>query len=74
MTPQREPMLLYFNYDHLPEHLKEVSRPFCTLAQHIIMTLQPSAERTVALRKLLESKDCAVRAAVYPGGQSEPVR
>jgi len=34
------------------------------LAHHLADTLPPSAELTVALRKLLESKDCAVRAAL----------
>jgi hypothetical protein len=45
----------------LPEHLQEVSRPFAGLAA-IILTLPRNPERTVALRKLLEAKDAAVRA------------
>jgi hypothetical protein len=39
-------------------------QPFSSLADHIVATLPRSAERTVALRKLLESKDAAVRAAI----------
>jgi hypothetical protein len=54
----------FFDYAHLPEKLQEVSRPFHTLAHQIVDTLPGSAERTVALRKLLESKDAAVRAAL----------
>ncbi len=59
-----EPMLQFFSYAHLPPHLAEVSSPFCDLA-HTICTLPRNPERTVALRKLLESKDCAVRAVLY---------
>lgn len=55
-------ILKYFKYDHLPEHLQEVSRPFGELAQHLVNTIQSGPELTVALRKLLESKDAAVRA------------
>lgn len=54
----------FFVYNHLPERLQTVSKPFAELAQHIIDCAGPSAERTVALRKLLESKDAAVRAAL----------
>ena len=61
-------LLQYFKYNHLPEYLQEVSKPFCDMAQHIVQTLPDNPERTVALRKLLESKDCAVRAAVYQIG------
>jgi hypothetical protein len=52
----------FFTYDHLPEKLQVVSKPFCELAQTIVATLPRNPERTVALRKLMEAKDCAVRA------------
>lgn len=58
-------MLQFFAYEHLPPHLQERSKPFSDLAQHIVATLPSNPERTVALRKLLEAKDCAVRAALY---------
>lgn len=58
-------MLQFFEYAHLPDHLKEVSKPFCELANTIVGTLPENAERTVALRKLLEAKDCAVRSKLY---------
>jgi hypothetical protein len=58
------PLLRYFAYDHLPEKLQEVSKPFHDLAKHIEGTLPSGPETTVALRKLLESKDCAVRAGL----------
>ena len=58
-------LMQFFKYSHLPEHLQEISRPFCNLAEVILTTLPENPERTVALRKLLESKDCAVRAALF---------
>lgn len=51
----------FFVFEHLPPHLQEVSRPFAVLAEEILK-LPRNPERTVALRKLLESKDAAVRA------------
>jgi hypothetical protein len=52
----------FFAYEHLPAHLQEVSKPFAELANLIVDTLPRNPERTVALRKLLEAKDAAVRA------------
>lgn len=60
-----EPILQFFGYDHLRPPLQDVSRPFCELARKIVETLPRNPERTVALRKLLEAKDAAVRAAIY---------
>jgi hypothetical protein len=54
----------YFTYDHLPEHLKRISARFWVLARWIEDTLPDGPEKTVALRKLLEGKDAAVRAAL----------
>lgn len=59
-----EPILKFFTYGHLPPAAQAVSRPFCELAQDIVKTLPRNAERSVALRKLLEAKDAAVRAAL----------
>ena len=52
----------FFAYGHLPPRLQAVSQPFGELAAKIIDTLPRNPERTVALRKLLEAKDAAVRA------------
>jgi hypothetical protein len=54
----------FFTYEHLPVELREVSAPFSALADFVIRTLPRNPERTVALRKLLEAKDAAVRAVV----------
>lgn len=61
----KEPLLRYFDFDHLPfGPLRETSARFHELAWDVIQMLPRSAERTVALRKLLEAKDAAVRAAL----------
>lgn len=60
--------LRFFDYDHLPPHLQEVSAPFAALALTIqarVKHLNPN-EYNAFLRKLLEAKDCAVRAALTP--------
>ena len=61
---EMEPIMQFFAYAHLPEHLQAVSAPFGQLAEKIVETLPRNPERTVALRKLLEAKDAAVRALV----------
>jgi hypothetical protein len=61
-TDEQEHILQFFTYTHLPEHLQVVSKPFYELAATIVAWLPRNPERTVALRKLLESKDAAVRA------------
>lgn len=61
----REYLLQFFAYDHLKPELKEVSSKFHSLAVHLVDNLPSNPERTVALRKLLEAKDCAVRARLY---------
>lgn len=59
----RYQILEFFSYEHLPPHLAEVSKPFCDLA--VQMAQVPMNPETAAgLRKLLEAKDCAVRASV----------
>ena len=60
-----EPMLQFFAYAHLPASLQEISRPFGELAHGVVAKLPRNPERTAALRKLLEAKDAAVRAALY---------
>lgn len=61
----RDPLLQFFEFAHLPEHLAVVSSRFWDVACAIVATLPRNPERTVALRKLLESKDAAVRTLVF---------
>ena len=69
MHPATRNILRYFNYKHLPKHLQETSKKFHDLAHELVekdSTVRESggAEVTVGLRKLLESKDCFVRASL----------
>ena len=59
-----EHIMQSFAHAHLPPHLAAISAPFGKLADDIIATCPRNPERTVALRKLLEAKDAAVRALV----------
>jgi hypothetical protein len=60
-----EPLMQFFAYAHLPAHLQDVSVQFTNVAKWIVGELPRNPERTVALRKLLEAKDCAVRARLF---------
>lgn len=62
MPEARDHIMQFFAYDHLPEHLRAVSKPFADLALKVEATVPRNPERTVALRKILEAKDAAVRA------------
>lgn len=64
MNEPTEHIMQFFAFGHLPEALQKISQPFAALASVIVETLPRNPERTVALRKLLEAKDCAVRAAL----------
>ncbi|MEQ1716620.1 MAG: hypothetical protein ABL907_11640 [Hyphomicrobium sp.] len=63
--PTDDPMMQFFAYGHLPAHLQDVSKPFGDLAQLMCETLPRNPERSAGLRKLLEAKDCLVRAKLY---------
>ncbi|MEY9179697.1 hypothetical protein [Bradyrhizobium sp. USDA 313] len=60
-----EPMLQFFTYAHLKPELQPISAKFAEIADYIANLLPRNPERSVSLRKLLEAKDCAVRAALY---------
>lgn len=56
------PTTQYFRYEHLPEKLQEISKPLCELAELMDKELLPSVEKDAGMRKLLEAKECFVRA------------
>lgn len=60
--------LKFFKYEHLPAHLQAVSKPFAELAQQMDALLPDGPEKSAGMRKLLEAKDCMVRAQLEPGG------
>lgn len=59
-----DPILRYFHYEHLPPSLQVISIKFFELAHEIVALCPRNPERSVALRKLLEAKDAAVRANI----------
>jgi len=61
----KSPLLQFFNCAHLPAHLQTISQPFGTLAEILDEVLPDNAEKSTALRRLLEAKDCAVRAVLF---------
>jgi len=61
-------MMKWFEYQNLPSNVQGISVQFHDLANSIINNIEGGPERTVALRKLLESRDAAVRAKLHPGG------
>lgn len=58
------PIMQYFEYKHLPDKLQEVSAPVSILASAMDEHLPDGPEKSAGLRKLLEAKDCFVRAAL----------
>lgn len=52
----------WFSYDHLPSHLQEVSKKIAELHDWLDSNLPDGAEKSAGMRKLLEAKDCFVRA------------
>lgn len=73
MTPPRHPATMhiarFFRYDHLPEPQATISQYSAALAEAMIQELPDGPELTTGLRKLLEAKDCFVRASL---GDDEP--
>jgi hypothetical protein len=63
LHPSTQAILQYFDFGHLPPQLAAVSGDFCSLAHSMAHQLS-GPELTAGLRKLLEAKDCMVRAAL----------
>lgn len=63
LHPAVAEVLQHFEYTHLPPHLQLVSQPTHALA-HAMADQLSGPQLTVGLNKLLEAKDCFVRAAV----------
>jgi hypothetical protein len=60
----KSPIMKYFKWEHLPAHLQAVSKDVSTLAEKMDVELPDGPEKSAGLRKLLEAKDCFVRAAL----------
>lgn len=64
MNPKPHYLMQFFSYAHLPANLQTISRLFCELATDVD-DLPDNPEKTTALHKLLEAKDCAVRSVLF---------
>lgn len=60
-------MIKWFHHLHLPENLRPIAHDCQELAIKMDNELTESAEKTAGLRKLLEAKDCFVRAKIESG-------
>lgn len=58
----KNPILRFFKYEHLPDHLQEVSKYIYLVANQMDSNIPDGPEKSAGLRKLLEAKDCFVRA------------
>ena len=65
--PKTDVMMIWFEYQHLSPQLQIVSRQFYELASFVCGNIDEGPQRTIALNKLLEAKDAAVRARLNPG-------
>jgi len=66
-------MMRWFTWNHLPEHLRPISQCVAMLAEEMDRSLPESAEKTAGLRKLLEAKDCFVRAQIEASEEAKAV-
>jgi hypothetical protein len=64
MENKQDEIMKFFKYNHLPQHLQDVSKEICILAKKMYQELPDNEETQTGLRKLLEAKDCFVRSIV----------
>lgn len=64
------PIIKWFKYEHLSPQGQEASKPICEIARQYDAGLPDSPEKSAGLRKLLEAKDCLVRAALEANGKA----
>lgn len=57
-------LLKWLRHEHLPPHLQAVVVPVDALAREMDTALAEGAEKTAGMRKLVEAKDCFVRARI----------
>lgn len=74
LSPSQQ-LLQHFTFDHLPEGsaIRQVSSIMANHARYLDKVLPDGPEKSAGLRKLLEAKDCMVRAALdLPEGTELP--
>jgi hypothetical protein len=66
--PATQHIVRFFHYEHVvPDDMRAVSKMFHDLAERIVESVPDGPELTTCLRKLLEAKDCGVRALLEHG-------
>lgn len=80
--PSVEAVTRFFEHNHLPEPLMLIAHKCSKLKDDMLENINDDPELTVGLRKLLEAKDCFVRAAVaqvnrdkqvHPSSEGKPI-
>lgn len=62
-------IMRWFEHGHLPPRLAAVAAPCAELAAQMVEQLPDGPELAAGLRKLLEAKDCLVRAELDRTGE-----
>ena len=62
--PATAQIVRWFSSSHLPDDLRPIAEACEDLAAEMLLVLPDGPELTAGLRKLLEAKDCFVRAQV----------
>lgn len=63
--PATQQVTRWFDYEHLPAGTpRHVSAMCAAMAGELLREIEDGPELTAGLRKLLEAKDCLVRAAI----------
>lgn len=65
--PRVDPLLQFFDYFHLPPQLQAISMTFWEVAHNLVVQVPRNPQRDLALQRLIEAKDAAVRAVLYKG-------
>jgi hypothetical protein len=63
-------LMRWFEHGHLAGPLQPIVQTFGALAAQLVENLADDPELTACLRKLIEAKDCAVRAAIATAGHA----
>jgi hypothetical protein len=72
LHPSVRGILRWFAHTHLAPDLQAVARPIADLAWEFAERLPADPELTTGLRKLLEAKDCLIRAAIAARTETTP--
>lgn len=58
-------LAVHFEYDHLQPQLRNIGKACSDLAKFMNSSIPECEEKHIGMRKLLEAKDCFVRAKLF---------